>query len=59
MAKPSINLDLLTEILFEETSCIANDDVPVLLDVIYSRIGLKTPQFIIDEIDAQRVGRGD
>lgn len=54
-----IRLDLVESVLYRETSCIAHEDVPVLMAVLYKEIGLPVPARIEREIRENARARGD
>lgn len=54
-----IRLDLVESVLYRETSCVAHEDVPVLMAVLYEECGLPVPAGIAEEIRENARARGD
>jgi len=49
----SISLRKLEDVLRQETGCVAAEDVPCLLRVIYAAVGIALPSRIAEEIEEE------
>lgn len=54
-----VRLDLVESVLYQETSCVAHEDVPLLMKVLYEEAGYTVPKSIEDEIRENARLRGD
>lgn len=54
-----LTIELVEEVLREENSCIASEDVPLIMRTLYARAGYPVPQSIEDEINQNTHDRGD
>jgi hypothetical protein len=55
----TIRLDLVESVLYRETSCVAHEDVPLIMSCLYEEVGLPVPAGIAEEIRENARARGD